>query len=148
MIRSPPFPLLCLVRTPGTVKIGEFLVIQIGQREVEDLRVRGDVIAIAGRGEQRDLLLNAPAQQDLRGGASVSLGDGGNELAGKVAPVSEWAIGLEHDIHLAACVEEAGTVLVGAELDLVDRRSGLGGPEERRQLCDGEVRDADRFDRR
>ncbi len=92
------------------------------EAEVEHLGVLGDPLAPGGLRDHRDLALERPAQQHLRGRAAELLGDAGDGRMAEVVAAGERAVGLEHDVQAAALVQQRAAVLERGELDLVDVR--------------------------
>ena len=89
----------------GAVERVEFRDVLRREREVEQLGVLCDPVAVGGFGYQRNLALDALAEQHLGGCAPEALRDLGGRFAGKVAAVSQRAVGLERDAVLPACVQ-------------------------------------------
>ena len=100
-------------------------------------------------------MLEAPAQHHLGGALAVRLGDLADhrvlEGAGVLAVAVEGDAadrrpGLGEDAVLGAEGLDLGLDEVGVHLDLVDRRDDLGAVEQRGEVVDHEVADADRAD--
>ena len=126
-----------------------------GELEVEDVEVLGDALGLGGLRDDRPSVLQAPAQHDLGGALAVRLGDLADHRVLEGAGVLAVAVegdpadrrpGLREDAVLGAEGLDLRLDEVGVHLDLVDRRDDLGAVEQRGQVVDHEVADADRAD--
>jgi hypothetical protein len=94
--------------------------------------------------DDREVALDAPAEQHLRRCAAEALRDPSDGVVGQKAAGAEWAVRVEHDVVLLACVEERLAIGVRVELHLVYRGRDVRSREHLRQLGRIEVGDADR----
>jgi hypothetical protein len=72
-LASPPLLLDRAVGAAGEVELVELRQVLVREREVEDLAVLGDPLAVGRLRDDRDLALEAPAEQDLRRRAPETL---------------------------------------------------------------------------
>ena len=79
----------------------------VGQREVEDLRVLLDPLAVGRLREHDDVALQAPADEDLRRRAPEAIGDLPDAVVTEMAAGAERAVGLDDHIALLAAVQQA-----------------------------------------
>src|SRR5690606_20253456 len=105
--------------------------------------VLGDPLRVAGAGDGDDAALQVPGEDDLRGGAPVGVGDLLDGSFLQDAAAGQWGPRLGGDVLLAVVGAFFGAGLSGVELDLVDRRWGVGVLQQFVQLGGGEVGDSD-----
>src|SRR4029450_9060045 len=117
---APPRAFERTFRPTRPIERIELRHVLLGEGEVEDLRVLRDPFAVRRLRDQRNVALDAPAEQHLGGRPPETLRDPPHRLAREVATGPERAVGLERDPLLTTRVEEAPPVLVGTELHLVD----------------------------
>src|SRR3954452_17756336 len=115
------------------------------QREVEDVAVLLDPLAVRRLRQHDQPPLDRPPDQHLRRRAAVALGDLGLAPVAQVPARAERAVRLERDAARLASLEEPAAELERAELDLVDDRLRAAKGEHLVDLRDAEVRDADRL---
>jgi hypothetical protein len=72
---SPPLLLERPVCAARTVKLVELCHVLVREREVEDLPVLGDTLAMGRLRDDRDLALDRPAKEYLGRRASMAFGD-------------------------------------------------------------------------
>jgi hypothetical protein len=121
----------------------------------EDVEVLGDAVGLGRLGDDGAALLQVPAQHHLRRGLAVRLRDATDDRVLQRAAVAAVAVEgdaadrglrLGQDAVLGAEGLDLALLEEGVDLDLVDRRHDGGGLEERLQVLDREVADADRPD--
>ena len=122
-----------------------------GEVEVEDVEVLGDAVRLVRLRDGR-ASLQVPAQHDLGGVLPCSLGDPADDRVLQGAGVLAVAVegdaadrrpGLGQDAVLGVEGLHLGLLEVGVHLDLVDRRHDVGCLEQRGEVVDHEVADAD-----
>src|SRR2546430_3243514 len=143
-LRAPPRVLERPACATGAVEPVELRHVFVRERELEDLRVLGDSLAVGGLRDDRDLALEAPAEEHLSRSSSETSRNPPGGLAREVAAASQGAVGLERDPVLTTCVQELLAVLVRAELHLVHAGRHARAGQQRFDLGDAVVGDADR----
>src|SRR4051794_20743248 len=144
LVSVPPLVDAPFLGGASAVQAVEGSDVLVRELEVEHLGVLLDAFSVRGLADDDDALLDGPPQQHLRRCAPDAVGDLGDCAITKMTPGAEWAVGLDHDLSFGARFEEPAPVLEGTELDLVHDGSLVGDRQERVQLVDAEVRDADR----
>ena len=121
----------------------------VGEGEVEDVEVLRHPLGPHGLGDDDDVALGEPTQDDLGNGLAVASADLGQDRVGEqvVAALGEPAPGLVLDAALDHEVVVGLPLEVRVGLDLVDRRGEAGAVDEVDEPVGVEVRDADGPDR-
>src|SRR4051794_26009276 len=109
--RSPPFLFARAIGPPGRVERVECGRVLVGEREVEDLRVLLDPLAMRRLREHDQVALDAPADEDLRGRAIETVGDLSHAIVVEVAARSERAVRLDGDAAPLAALQQRAPVL-------------------------------------
>src|SRR6266540_6163118 len=141
---SPPLAFESTRGAAGAVERVEFRHVRVGEREVEDLRVLRDPVAVRRLRDRRDVALDAPAEQHLGRRAPEALRDPCRCFTAEVATVSERTVSLENDPVRTTRLEEPLPVLVRTELHLVDDRRDARRCEHLLEFGDLEVGNPDR----
>ena len=99
---------------------------RVGQREIIEFSILPDVIRVAGAGNDYHALLKIPAEDYLRGGHAVNLGDIGDHLVPqqfrRMPPASQGIPALDHDAQILNIGDYLILLIVGVDLILHQRR--------------------------
>ena len=131
-IRSP-------VSSPAIAAISSSL-----ELEVEDVDVLADPLGRHRLGDDDVAELQVPAQDRLRRGLAMLLGDPERSSRRRAGTLGERAPGLGRDPCSACQARSSACWRQRMQLDLVDRRPLVGLVAEALEVLDAEVRDADR----
>ena len=102
----------------GALERGNAVHLVVAQLEIEHLEIVGDALRVRRERDRRHVLLQQPAQRDLRDAAPARLGDVGQHRIVEQAPAPERAIGDIDQPALTHGIEQLGLVEKGVILRL------------------------------
>lgn len=102
-------PLLPLIQR---VQHAHILVIQ-GEAGGEHVRVLHDALWVVALGQRHEAALQAPADQDLRGGLAVFAGEREERLVGGFLVAHQWGVCFDEDRVRGAVVDDLGLLEPG-----------------------------------
>src|SRR5262249_31922008 len=138
-IASSPLALESFTEARTGVNAVELVHVGVCEPEADGAGILGDALTMRRFRQHHKVVLEPPADQDLRRRLPDPLRECPNSGVGQMSAGSQRAVGLGHQTTPPVLLDQFLSIAEGVELDLVGDRSSSGAGEDLLELGDAEV---------